>query len=263
MENKTKISKDLLQEAMGEKYRGKEVKLYLSKKVFDYKELKPNDIRLLIVLSTLKGNRVEDMKHFKNLLIPWITKQPQSKSSKILNNSLIKLIERNLVDKEGRGLDLKKNYIIFTEKEYELLNEFNSVGQLFMISARIWNRNKINQIVPNYYLDTYLPKRYRPRYFKQLLKALSLDETTYGFKLEGNTFKKDLDNYTDREKKVILATKKEKYKEDVPIITETKKEESEGFKELMENKKEEEEEVEFPCDSKIDISDYDSTDFPY
>jgi len=203
--NKTKLDKEILQSAIGKEG---EVKLYLSKDVFNHKDLKATDIRLLIVLSSIKGTTVEQLRKYGNILVPWITRQSMNNSKMSLYKSLTKLQEKGLVDKEGYGLDLKKNYILFTEKQYELLNNFKTIRQLFMISARIWNRNQTNQIVNVKYLDIYLPSNRRTEYFNSTIKALGFDSKSYGYFLDGNTFKKNLDGCTKNEKMVILAQHK-------------------------------------------------------
>lgn len=115
---------------------------YIPKKAFDYPELSIMEIRLLVVLSTKKNIDISVMNYNTKM---WICKD--SRHYNKMKDMVNKLIEKGLLDENGRGLDFKKNkikYIIYRDLSYF---ESKSIRQLFFKSICIWNSKYSEAII--------------------------------------------------------------------------------------------------------------------
>lgn len=114
----------------GYKYR-------LSKEVFKHPNLSISSVRLLIVLSTKKGLTVEGMNRNTKL---WIIGSKNEYST--IQSLSDELVELGLINANGAGLDLKKDFIKFND--ISEIESCRNLRQIFTQSLKYWTtKNEI------------------------------------------------------------------------------------------------------------------------
>lgn len=103
---------------------------YLSKEVFKH-DLSIAEVRLLVVLSSVKNITLSDLNHEQKM---WISGSYREYSK--LSGYEKHLIELNLIDKDGTGLELEKDFIIY--RNTDILDNCKNIRQLFLSSLQLW-----------------------------------------------------------------------------------------------------------------------------
>ena len=151
--------------------------LYLNKEVFDY-DLTMAEVRLLMVLSSNKGLSVKDLSKAEKLEIV-----SNSRNYKLIPTMIEKLVELNLLDENGVGKEIGKEFVIINGLE-EVKN-IKNLRQLFLFSVHRWYKNRKQTIITisrfeNLFGDN---KRDINKYWKRTNEQLDKD---YAYKIEKN-----------------------------------------------------------------------------
>lgn len=105
---------------------------YLTKNAFDY-DLNIVDLRLLLVLTSVYKTTIDELNYDQKM---WIANS-KSRYSK-LSESEKKLINFGLIDKDGTGLKLENNYIIY--KNLDIFDICKNIRQVFICSLKFWHK---------------------------------------------------------------------------------------------------------------------------
>ena len=151
--------------------------LYLNKEVFDY-DLTMAEVRLLMVLSSNKGVSVKDLSKAEKLEIVG-----SARNYKLIPTMVEKLVELNLLDEEGKGKEIGKEFVIINGLEE--IKDIKNLRQLFLFSVSRWYKNKKQTIITvgrfeNLFGDN---KRDINKYWKRTNEQLNKN---YTYKIEKN-----------------------------------------------------------------------------
>ena len=151
--------------------------LYLNKEVFDY-DLTMVEVRLLMVLSSNKGLSINDLSKAEKLEIV-----SNSRNYKLIPTMIEKLIELNLLDEEGKGKEIGKEFVIVNGLEE--VKDIKNLRQLFLFSLPRWYKNRKQTIITVDRFENLFGNNKRDinRYWKNTNEQLNKN---YTYKIEKN-----------------------------------------------------------------------------
>ena len=151
--------------------------LYLNKEVFDY-DLTMVEVRLLMVLSSNKGLSVKDLSKAEKLEIVG-----SARNYKLIPTMIEKLVELNLLDEEGKGKEIGKEFVIINGLNE--VKDIKNLRQLFLFSLPRWYKNKKQTIITIDRFENLFGNNKRDinRYWKNTNEQLNKN---YTYKVEKN-----------------------------------------------------------------------------
>lgn len=138
---------------------------FLHKDIF-YHKLSIVEIRVLLLLSTKKEITIRDLDSKAKM---WCVRKSNYRNSDF-DNIEKNLIECKLLNEDGTGLLLEKNFIIF--RDLELFDKCKTIKQLFVASLNLWTKNHSNIIVSIKMFKALFPNK---RAFVRACKSLDYD----------------------------------------------------------------------------------------
>lgn len=137
---------------------------FLSKYAFNY-DLSICDIRVLLLLSSKEGITINSFDHRCKR---WCYKK-NSYTNSIFKESERKLIEFGLINKDGTGLNLEKDYIIF--RSIEEVTNCKTIKQIFILALKYWNTKHKNAIISTSVFYKIFPNK---RAFQRACESVGL-----------------------------------------------------------------------------------------
>lgn len=105
---------------------------FLSKDAFKY-DLSIVEIRLLLVLTSTYKKNLSNLSHGNKM---WVSGSYREYSK--LNDYEAHLIELGLLNEDGTGIKLEKDYLIY--KDIDIISKCKNIRQLFLSSLNLWHK---------------------------------------------------------------------------------------------------------------------------